>query len=57
MAKFNGLFDFSSDIPMIAFNTDGVDPIGKNVIIRNLSITNYDDAISVKPANKRNKLA
>ena len=38
-------------------NTDGIDPSGKNIIIRNLTITSYDDAVAVKPAHQNYKLA
>jgi polygalacturonase len=34
-------------------NTDGIDPSGTNITIRNLTITSYDDAVAVKPANGR----
>jgi polygalacturonase len=33
-------------------NTDGIDPYGSNVLIERVNITNYDDAVAVKPANK-----
>lgn len=35
---------------MYAFNTDGIDPSGKNVLIEDVYIENYDDAVAVKPA-------
>ena len=31
-------------------NTDGIDPFGTNVIIRNVNITCYDDAVAIKPS-------
>ena len=44
-------------IPIMPLNTDGVDPAGSNVTIRNLNITCFDDAVAVKPSNKGNTLA
>jgi polygalacturonase len=38
-------------------NTDGIDPAGTNVNIYNVKITNFDDAVAVKPANKSYKIA
>jgi len=38
-------------------NTDGIDPSGTNITIRNVKITNYDDAVAVKPANGANTIA
>jgi polygalacturonase len=40
-------------IPLFPLNTDGIDPSGVNVTIRNSSITNFDDAVAVKPASGR----
>lgn len=45
------------DIPTFPLNTDGIDPSGTNVHIKNVKITNYDDAVAVKPANKGYKVA
>mmetsp|Transcript_71846 Transcript_71846/g.203490 ORF Transcript_71846/g.203490 Transcript_71846/m.203490 type:complete len:503 (-) Transcript_71846:429-1937(-) len=40
-------------IPMLPFNTDGIDPgVGaKDVFIKNLTAENFDDVIAVKPCN------
>ena len=35
--------------PMFPLNTDGIDPHGKNILIERVNITNYDDAVAVKP--------
>jgi polygalacturonase len=35
--------------PVFPLNTDGIDPAGSNVTIRNLNITSFDDAVAVKP--------
>jgi len=53
----NGYFDFSLGIPTFPLNTDGIDPSGTNVLIRNISVTNFDDAVAVKPANRGYKIA
>lgn len=39
-------------MPTYALNTDGIDPIGRNIVIRNLTITSYDDAVAVKPGEQ-----
>lgn len=44
-------------MPSFPLNTDGIDPSGSNVTIRNVNITNFDDAVAVKPANKGFKVA
>lgn len=44
-------------MPTMPLNTDGIDPQGSNVTIRNVNITNYDDAVAVKPANRGMKIA
>jgi polygalacturonase len=36
--------------PIFPLNTDGIDPAGSNVTIRNLNITSFDDAVAVKPS-------
>ena len=38
-------------VPMFPFNTDGIDPSGQNVLIQNVTIENYDDAVAVKPGH------
>ena len=52
---FESLFGTQTDwayAPIFPLNTDGIDPRGSNVTIRNVTITNWDDAVAVKPANK-----
>uniref|UniRef100_A0A7S1GE72 Endo-polygalacturonase n=1 Tax=Bicosoecida sp. CB-2014 TaxID=1486930 RepID=A0A7S1GE72_9STRA len=39
------------DFPTFPLNTDGIDPSGQNVTIERVSITNFDDAVAVKPSN------
>lgn len=40
---------------MYAFNTDGIDPHGSNMIIRNLTVLNYDDVVVPKPGHRGDK--
>jgi polygalacturonase len=51
--KIGSLFWFwqKLGLPTYALNTDGIDPVGKNVVMRNLIITSMDDAIAVKPGH------
>ena len=53
--KFNN-FDYKLNVPTFPLNTDGIDPSGTNITIRNVTITNYDDAVAVKPANQAYKV-
>lgn len=41
-------------VPTFPLNTDGIDPAGKNVFIKNVRIRNFDDAVAVKPLNGGN---
>jgi len=36
-------------LPTFPLNTDGIDPAGSNVLIERINITNFDDAVAVKP--------
>ena len=38
-------------VPMFPFNTDGIDPAGQNILIQNITVENYDDAVAVKPSH------
>ena len=38
-------------LPMFPLNTDGIDPHGSNILIERVNITNFDDAIAIKPCN------
>ena len=51
------MFDESINLPTFPLNTDGIDPSGANVYIRNVKITNFDDAVAVKPARGNYKIA
>jgi len=57
LATENGFWDFDLGIPTFPLNTDGIDPSGSNVLIRNVTITNFDDAVAVKPAHNTNQIA
>ena len=37
-------------LPIFPLNTDGIDPRGSNVLIERVNITNFDDAVAVKPS-------
>jgi len=36
-------------LPTYPLNTDGIDPWGTNILIERIKITNFDDAVAVKP--------
>jgi hypothetical protein len=38
-------------VPLFPLNTDGIDPMGKNFHIYNISVQNYDDVVVPKPAH------
>eukprot|EP01137_Pigoraptor_chileana_P009217 Opistho-2@57146 len=39
-------------IPTFPLNTDGIDPAGIDVLIENVTIVNFDDAVAVKPSRQ-----
>ena len=43
--------------PTMPLNTDGIDPFGSNVLIENVNITNFDDAVAVKPMHRDAQVA
>eukprot|EP01006_Ploeotia_vitrea_P046039 TRINITY_DN66990_c2_g1_i1.p1 TRINITY_DN66990_c2_g1~~TRINITY_DN66990_c2_g1_i1.p1 ORF type:complete len:475 (+),score=271.71 TRINITY_DN66990_c2_g1_i1:34-1458(+) len=47
----HGLLDVMSGLPTFPLNTDGIDPRGIDGVFVNLTITNFDDAVAVKPQN------
>ena len=52
--KLSHFLDWSTDFfssPVFPINTDGIDPYGSNITIRNVKITNWDDAIVIKPGD------
>uniref|UniRef100_A0A7S3ZP07 Pectate lyase superfamily protein domain-containing protein n=1 Tax=Pelagomonas calceolata TaxID=35677 RepID=A0A7S3ZP07_9STRA len=38
-------------VPMFPFNTDGIDVAGRDVTIRDIVVSNYDDVVAVKAAD------
>jgi polygalacturonase len=46
----DSIFDL---LPTFPLNTDGIDIAGKDIYFRNLTITNFDDAVAVKPTNSK----
>lgn len=57
LAMKHGKFDYRLNLPTFPLNTDGIDPAGSNIVIRNSRITSYDDSIAVKPANSGYSIA
>lgn len=48
-----GMVDRSHlELPIFPLNTDGIDANGRNITFRRVKVTNFDDAIVAKPANK-----
>lgn len=45
-------FGLDIKIPTFPLNTDGIDPAGSNILIERVNITNYDDAVAIKPCSK-----
>jgi len=51
---FSDSFDLPTpSMPTNPLNTDGIDPAGSNITITRVNITNFDDAIAVKPSSGR----
>ena len=44
-------------VPMLPFNTDGVDASGANITIADAAIENFDDVIAVKPSKGSDAIA
>ena len=38
-------------LPMFPFNTDGIDTHARNMLIERVNVTNFDDAVAVKPCH------
>lgn len=51
MLQRHGHWHHELGIPTFPLNTDGIDPSGRNVTIERVSITNFDDAVAVKPTS------
>ena len=50
------IFNHESTSVMYPLNTDGIDIAATNVTVYNVNITNYDDAIVVKPCHRSYEL-
>jgi len=44
-----GAWDAAANLPTFPLNTDGIDIAGRNVWVHDVEITNWDDALCVKP--------
>lgn len=40
------------NLPTFPLNTDGINPAGKNILIERVKITNFDDAVAIKPVTR-----
>lgn len=40
-------------LPTFPLNTDGIDPHGTNILIERVNITNFDDAVAIKPCHSK----
>jgi polygalacturonase len=45
----------SGGLPTFPLNTDGFDPSGVDVLIERVTVTNFDDAVAVKPNTRRHR--
>lgn len=54
LKKLIGFGSENATVPTFPLNTDGIDPSGTNVLIERVNITNFDDAVAVKPAHNNN---
>ena len=43
--------NLQKSVPMFPFNTDGIDVAGKDITIRDIVVSNYDDVVAVKAAD------
>lgn len=43
-------YDFSLSLPVFPLNTDGFDTRGRDIVIRRVNMTVFDDAVAVKPS-------
>ena len=46
-----GHWDHVGGVPTFPLNTDGFDVAGRDVVIENVYVQNFDDAVAIKPAN------
>mgnify|MGYP003318569619 CR=1 FL=1 len=51
LADWEAQLDLQKSVPMFPFNTDGIDVAGRDVTIRDIVVSNYDDVVAVKAAD------
>jgi len=51
MLQKSGNWHEERGVPTFPLNTDGIDPSGINILIEDVNIENYDDAVAVKPCS------
>ena len=49
--------EYSVKVPTFPLNTDGIDPAATNVLIERVKITNFEDAIVIKPSHKDDSIS
>jgi polygalacturonase len=49
--RLAGHWDEARGLPTFPLNTDGIDPAGRNILVKNCTIENFDDAVAVKPSH------
>jgi hypothetical protein len=47
----DGTNGFPPGVPTFPLNTDGIDVKGQNITVRNCTVTNFDDAVCLKPTD------
>lgn len=55
--EYDNVNGIGIELPTFPLNTDGIDFSGKNATFRNIKITNFDDAIVVKPSNNDSSIS
>ena len=51
LADWEAQAALQKSVPMFPFNTDGIDVAGKDITIRDIVVSNYDDVVAVKAAD------
>jgi polygalacturonase len=52
----DGTRGFPPGVPMFPLNTDGIDVAGRDIVVRNVSVQNFDDSVCIKPLNQQSAL-
>merc|ERR1712196_460237 len=55
VVSYGGLHDLQDGALNFPLNTDGIDIAGTDVVVRNVTIRNFDDAVAVKSSDNRGK--